>query len=110
MVESTAHNLDHIFQALSDPTRRSILKRVSKRERAVGEVAESYSMSLAAISKHIQSLERAGLISRRREGNFSYISLNAGALSSVDRWMHRYREFWEGNLKSLKNFIEKENV
>jgi DNA-binding transcriptional ArsR family regulator len=108
MVDSSARNLDHIFQALSDPTRRSILKKVSKQEKAVGEIAESYSMSLAAISKHIQSLERAGLVSRRKEGSYSYLSLNPGALTSVDKWMEYYRAFWEGSLSSLKNFIEKE--
>ncbi len=110
MVERSAHNLDSIFQALSDPTRRSILRKLSKRERAVGEVAESYSMSLAAISKHIQSLEKAGLVSRRREGNFSYLRLNPDGLSSADKWMQYYREFWEDSLDSLKKFIEKEDV
>jgi DNA-binding transcriptional ArsR family regulator len=110
MVESSAYNLDHIFQALSDPTRRSILKKIAKRERAVTEVAESYSISLAAVSKHIQSLERAGLVSRRREGSYSYISLNPEGMSSADKWMQDYRVFWEGSLKSLKNFIEKEKA
>ena len=109
MVESSAHNLDLVFQALSDPTRRGILRKVSKRERSVGEIAESYSMSLAAISKHIQSLERAGLVTRRRDGSYSYLRLNAEGLSSADKWMQYYREFWEGNLKSLKNFIENED-
>jgi len=108
MVESSARKLDHIFQALSDPTRRAILKQVSKRERAVGEIAQSYSMSLAAISKHIQSLERAGLVTRRRDGSYSYLSLNVDGLSSADKWMQYYREFWQGSLTSLKNFIEKE--
>lgn len=109
MVESSARNLDLVFQALSDPTRRSILRKVSKRERAVGELAESYSMSLAAVSKHIQSLERAELVSRRREGSFSYLRLNTAGLSSADKWMEYYREFWTGTLTSLKNFIENED-
>ena len=84
------------------------MKKISKRERAVGEIAESYSMSLAAISKHIQSLERAGLVARRREGNFYYLRLNADGLSAADKWMQYYRVFWESSLDSLKNFIEKE--
>lgn len=109
MVESYAYNLDYIFQALSDSTRRSILKKISKRERAVSEVAKSYSMSLAAVSKHIQSLERAQLITRRKEGSYSYIRLNANAMGSADKWIQYYRRFWEGNLKSLKNFIESED-
>lgn len=108
MVESSAYNLDHIFQALSDPTRRSILRKVSKRELTVTEVAESYSMSLAAVSKHIRSLERARLITRRKEGSYSYIGLNGDAMGTADNWIQYYRRFWEGNLKSLKNFIESE--
>lgn len=109
MVESSAHNLDYIFQALSDSTRRSILKKVAKRERAVGEIAETYSMSLAAVSKHIQSLERAGLVTRRREGSYSYVKLNLEAMNSADKWMQFYRTFWKENLTSLKNFIENED-
>lgn len=110
MVESSTHNLDYIFQALSDSTRRSILKKVAKRERAIGEIAETYSMSLAAISKHIQSLERAGLVTRRREGSYSYVKLNPQAMISADKWMQYYRVFWKESLSSLKNFIEKEEV
>jgi DNA-binding transcriptional ArsR family regulator len=109
MVESRAFNLDQIFQALSDPTRRSILRKLARRERAVGEIAESYSMSLAAVSKHIQNLERAGLITRRRDGSFSYIKLNPAGISSADKWLEYYRGFWQQNLNSLKNFIENED-
>jgi len=110
MVESSTRSLDHVFQALSDPTRRSILKRVSKKERAVGELAESYSISLAAVSKHIQSLERAGLVSRRREGSFSYLRLNPEGLAHADKWIEDCRAFWQGSLSSLKDFIEKEEA
>lgn len=108
MVESTAYNLDSVFHALSDPTRRSILRKISKREHSVTEVAESYSMSLAAVSKHIQSLERARLVTKRREGSFTYIALNAGAMSTADKWIQYYRKFWESQLSSLKDFIERE--
>jgi DNA-binding transcriptional ArsR family regulator len=108
MVESSARNLDHVFQALSDSTRRSILKKVAKRERAVGEIAETYSISLAAVSKHIQSLERAGLITRRREGSYSYVRLNPDGMISADNWMSFYRAFWNDSLVSLKKFIENE--
>lgn len=109
MVEYKSHNLDHIFQALSDPTRRSILQRVAKRELAISEIAESYSISLAAVSKHIQSLERADLVHRRKVGNFSYLKANFKAMESADKWMQRYRAYWESNLLSLKNFIEGQN-
>lgn len=108
MGEASAVQLDHIFHALSDSTRRSILKRVARRERAVGELARTYSMSLAAVSKHIQSLERAGLVTRRRQGNFFYLRLDPHGLSSADKWMQFYREFWDESLDRLKDFLEKE--
>lgn len=108
MSESTARHLDHIFQALSDSTRRSILKKIARRELAVGEIAQTYSISLAAVSKHIQSLERAGLVTRRREGNFFYLSLNPDGLSSADKWMQYYREFWDSSLDRLKTLLEKD--
>ena len=109
MVKQSSYNLDNIFQALSDPTRRSILQRVAKRELGISEIAESYSMSLAAVSKHIQSLERARLVQRRKEGNFSYLSANPRAIESAEKWMQRYRAYWEGNLQALKNFVEGQN-
>lgn len=108
MGEASAAQLDNIFQALSDSTRRSILKRVARRERAVGDIARTYAISLAAVSKHIQSLERAGLVTRRREGNFFYLRLNPRGLSSADKWMQFYKEFWDESLDNLKTFLENE--
>jgi DNA-binding transcriptional ArsR family regulator len=107
MVDSSVYNLDTIFQALSDPTRRSILRSLAKRERAISEVAESYSISLAAVSKHVKVLEKAKLVARRREGNFSYLSLNPDAMLSANNWMQFYQAYWQGRLHALKNHIEK---
>jgi DNA-binding transcriptional ArsR family regulator len=102
-------NLDSVFRALSDPTRRSILQRVAERELSINEIAESYSMSLAAVSKHVQALERARLVQRRRQGNFSYLKADFKAMESADKWMQTYRAYWENNLRSLKKFIEEQN-
>lgn len=109
MVNSQAYNLDYIFQALSDPTRRSILKSLARKERGIKEVADSYSISLAAISKHVKVLERARLVERRREGSVSYLSLNPDAMLSANKWMQFYQVYWQGQLKSLKKFIEEDN-
>src|ERR1700737_543674 len=98
MVESRAYKLDLIFQALADPTRRAILKNLSRRERGITELAKPFPMSLAAVSKHVRVLERARLIHRRREGSFSYLSLNGEAMLTADRWIEHYRKFWEGRL------------
>ena len=110
MGEAAAVQLDHIFHALSDATRRSILKRVARRERAVGDIARTYSISLAAVSKHIRSLERAGLVTRRREGNFFYLRLNPHTLRAADKWMQFYKVFWDESLDRLKNFLENEET
>lgn len=109
MVESKTHNLDNIFHALSDPTRRAILRKLSTRERVITEVAEPFNMSLAAVSKHIKVLEQAQLVHRRREGSFSYLSLNAQGMVTADKWIAYYRKYWEGQLSSLKRFMEEEN-
>jgi DNA-binding transcriptional ArsR family regulator len=108
MVESSRYDLDLIFHALSDPTRRAILQGLTRRERAITEVAKPFRMSLAAVSKHVGVLERARLVSRTRRGSFSYLSLNAQAMESADQWIERYRGFWEGRLSALKAFIEKD--
>ena len=87
------YDLDLIFQALADPTRRAILKNLSRRERAITKVAEPFDMSLVAVAKHVKVLERARLIDRRREGSFSYLKLNAQTLSAADEWIGHYRKF-----------------
>lgn len=109
MVDLSSNNLDAVFRALSDPTRRSILQRVAERELSVNEIAESYSMSLAAVSKHVQALERACLVQRRRQGNFSYLKADFKAMEAADQWMQTYRAYWENNLRSLKKFMEEQN-
>lgn len=110
MVESRKYDLDLIFQALSDPTRRSMLNSLSLHETAITEVAKPFAMSLAAVSKHVKVLERARLVNRRREGSFSYLSFNSEAMLSADQWIEHYRKFWEGQLNSLKTFVEKESL
>jgi DNA-binding transcriptional ArsR family regulator len=108
MVESLRYDLDLVFQALADPTRRAMLKTLSRRERAITEVAKPFRMSLAAVSKHVKVLERAKLVHRRREGSYSYLSLNSEAMMSADQWMEYYRQFWSGRLGALKQMIEKD--
>ncbi len=107
MVESETDRLDLVFGALADRTRRDILRRISRRERSVMEIAEPFHMSLAAVSKHLKVLERARLIHRDRRGSYHYVRLNAGSLRAADHWLRTYRQFWEDRLGSLKSFLEK---
>ncbi|GBF38523.1 transcriptional regulator, ArsR family [Leptospira johnsonii] len=85
-----------------------MLRSLSKKERVITEIAEPFEMSLAAASKHIKVLERAKLVHRRKEGSFSYLSLNGKAMMSADKWIGYYRRFWKEQLDSLKNLLEGE--
>jgi DNA-binding transcriptional ArsR family regulator len=108
MVKSSAARLDSIFHALSDSTRRSILRDVSKREKTVGEVAKPYRMSLAAVSKHLNVLESAELIARERRGNFQIIRINAKNLKPAEEWLAYYETFWNRQLDALQTYLEGE--
>ena len=113
MVKSQSHaagatRLDSVFHALSDPTRRSILRRIATQARTVGEIADPFSMSLAAISKHLKVLEQADLIVREKQGSFQFISINAAPMKQAHRWLSHYEQFWGGQLDALADmFAEK---
>lgn len=95
---SAPARLDSVFHALSDPTRRSILRDVAKQEKTVGELARPYSSSLAAISKHIQVLEKSGLVTRRKQGSFQYVRITPKPLKEAQRWLSFYESFWNERL------------
>ncbi|WP_353062905.1 metalloregulator ArsR/SmtB family transcription factor [Tunturibacter psychrotolerans] len=106
MVELSVASLDSVFHALSDATRRAILRDVSREARTVGQIAEPYNMSLAAVSKHLQVLERADLIRREKKGNFRMVQLNADNLRAAQEWLAYYETFWTGQLDALQNYLE----
>ena len=93
--------LSVIFGALADPTRRAILARLAEGDATVTELAEPFSISLPAISRHLKVLERAGLISRNRSGQWLSSTLQAGPLKEATDWMERYRQFWDANFERL---------
>lgn len=99
------NKLDHVFQALSDPTRRSIVALLAERPHCVGELVQPFSMTLAGISKHIKSLERAGIVQREIQGRNHICHLNAKALSEAYRWLGAYEEFWQGRLDALEQLL-----
>lgn len=109
MVErSGAHDprLDSLFKALADPTRRGILATLRSSERSVGELADPLPISLAAVSKHVQVLEEAGLVDRRVEGRRHVCSLNPEPLTHVDAWLDHYRSYWPERLDALQAALE----
>jgi DNA-binding transcriptional ArsR family regulator len=101
-----AARLDATFAALADPTRRAILDRLARGEASVLELAAPFAMSQPAISKHLKVLERAGLISRRRDGQRRPCRLEAAPLHELDRWVERYRQHWEERFAALDDVLE----
>jgi DNA-binding transcriptional ArsR family regulator len=99
-------NLDATFAALADPTRRAILARLASGEVSVMELAEPFAMSQPAISKHLQVLERAGLISRGRDAQRRPRRLEAEPLAEAAGWLEDYRQFWEGSFQRLDVLLD----
>ena len=99
---------DHLtttFAALADPTRRAILERLRRGEATVTDVARPFALSLNAVSKHLQVLERAGLMRRSVRGREHHCALEAGALRDAAQWIERYRSFWESGLDGLEAYL-----
>ena len=94
------------FAALADPTRRAIIARLATGECTVTELAAPFQMTMPAISKHLRVLERAGLISRRREAQLRPCRLEPKALKDVAEWAERYRAIWEGRLDRLDTYLQ----
>lgn len=93
------------LQALSDPTRRAILAKLQSGEATVNELAEPFTMTLPAISKHIKVLETAGLITRSRNAQQRPCKLSTSGLKEVNDWMNNYREMWEQRLDRLDSYL-----
>jgi DNA-binding transcriptional ArsR family regulator len=106
---TSTSRLDSVFHALADSTRRSILRDVSGREKTVSEIAVPYQISLAAVSKHLKVLERAGLISREKRGSFQFVRTNAKPMQDAERWLAYYERFWDDRLDLLQKHLAKGN-
>ena len=106
MVERSI-NLDTLFQALADKTRRDILKRVSKAELSISVLAESYKMSFAAIAKHISVLERARLIAKRREGKQQIVSVVPKTVGAAVSHLELYEKMWNTRFDALDDLLHK---
>ena len=107
---SISPTLDDVLTAIADPTRRAILSRLSRGDARVTDIAEPFDMSLAAVSKHVQTLERAGLVRRQRKGREHTLSLDARPLRQVVRWTSRYERFWNEHLDRLEAFFTQKGL
>lgn len=110
MVELSTPQLDTVFHALGDATRRRMLLELSAGERTVGQLAEPFAISLAAASKHIKSLENAGLIRREVRGRTHVCRLDAGPLASAHAWLAFYQRFWSGRLDELERLLREDDA
>ena len=109
MVEYSTPQLDIIFHALGDATRRGMLRQLSSGERTVSQLAEPYAISLAAASKHIKALEHAGLIRRTVQGRTHICRLDPGPLASAQEWLNFYERFWTDRLNALDRLLREED-
>lgn len=100
--------LDQVFFALSDGTRRAILARLSEGSQTVGELAAPFAISKPAVTKHMKILERAGLIDRRIEGRTHQCSLSTDGLKTAEDWINFHRNFWEARFEALGKLLDQQ--
>ncbi|MCK6515280.1 metalloregulator ArsR/SmtB family transcription factor [Myxococcota bacterium] len=93
------------FAALADPTRRAMLARLAHGPASVTELGEPFGLSQPTISNHLKVLQRAGLITRSRDGQLRPAMINAAPLAELDHWLGDYRRFWELNLERLDHYV-----
>ncbi|MBM6593359.1 ArsR/SmtB family transcription factor [Microvirga pudoricolor] len=110
MVELQSAQLDTVFHALGDATRRRMLRDLAAGERTVGQLADPFAISLAAASKHIKVLERAGLIRRKVRGRTHLCRLEPGPLAGAQEWLGFYERFWTGRLDALDRLLREEDA
>jgi DNA-binding transcriptional ArsR family regulator len=98
--------LSIVFSALADPTRRAIIGRLASGEATVNELAQPFSMTLPAVSKHLKVLQRAGLVEQGRQAQWRPCRLQAAPLKDVADWLGTYREFWEESYDRLDELLQ----
>jgi DNA-binding transcriptional ArsR family regulator len=109
MVNILSSDLDLLFHALSDPTRRQILQRLNEGACKITDLADPFKMSLAAVSKHIKILERANLLNRKKHGRIHECAINPEALRTAEEALKFYTQFWNERLDAFAEKIENKN-
>ena len=105
MVELDSPDLDLVFRALGDATRRGMLASLALGEKSIGELAEPFAMSFAGASKHVKVLEEAGMVRREVRGRTHICRLEPRPLASADQWLRHYERFWTGRLDTLEQLL-----
>lgn len=110
MVDHSSAQLNAVFHALGDATRRRMLRELAAGERTVSQLAQPFAISLAAASKHIKALEQAGLLRREVRGRVHLCRLEPGPLASANAWLSFYERFWTGRLDALERLLRAEDA
>ena len=110
MVERDSPQLDIVFRALADSTRRGMLASLALGEKSISELAEPFAMSFAGASKHVKVLEEAGLVRREVRGRMHVCRLEPGPLASADQWLRHYERFWTGRLDALEQLLREDDA
>ncbi|GAB4535988.1 MAG: metalloregulator ArsR/SmtB family transcription factor [Parvularculaceae bacterium] len=105
-----SQQLDSVFHALSDPTRRGMLEQLSRGEANVSALAKPHAMSQPAISKHLRVLERAGLITRTRKGREQFVRVNPKPMGDATAWIDRYAAYWRMRFDEVENYLREEGM
>lgn len=98
--------MDAVFSALSDATRRAMIRRLARGPATVGELGRPFGISKPAVTKHVKVLERAGLLRRERRGRTHRCTLNPQPMADAEAWIESHRRFWEASLESLARYVE----
>lgn len=106
LTTDSAPNLDAVFAAMADPTRRAILSRLAQGEASVNEIAAPFEMSQPAVSKHLKVLERAGLVTRAVDRQRRPALLNAQPMQEAVAWLNEYKTFWTGSFDQLDGLLD----
>lgn len=110
MVELEPQHLDAVFHALSDRTRRAMLRALTGGERSIGDLAAPFAMSFAGASKHVKVLEGAGLVRREIRGRTHLCRLDAARLAEAEAWLRHYQRFWTNRLDALDSLLRAEDA
>jgi DNA-binding transcriptional ArsR family regulator len=105
MVNYNKDDLDQIFSVLADPTRRAIIKELSKGENTVKKMAADYDMSLPGFTKHLKIMENAGLVSFRKVGKYKYYYLQPKGIDYATEWLNELSLYWKNQLSSLEKYL-----
>lgn len=97
--------LDRVFHALGDPTRRAVVQRLGRGPAAVGELAQPFKMALPSFMQHLAALEKCGLVTSRKQGRSRIYSLQPKPLEAAEKWMNEQRALWETRLDQLDNYL-----